>query len=345
MMNHNRFLAFLISLTLLICASGSFAEGSEVLSDSDLQKQEMLFEQTLPILQLTVAASMLTYETPFEFDAENEMPSEFAGAILKLSDSYGLKVSDDTSAWLGNNYALTLCNTPFQNNLQQELYTGLFLLELAPSPDGTQFAVTAEIYYAPKPYDQLSDEEWDQFVWADMMALLVLQKEDQAATGWKVSSLHYTSAYFSDDTDEPLYTDSFLLDQYYNEKFACSVSYPSIFPDDRIQSNENGMTCEIPDGSASINIDFHSPEKEEGDTVLANILINHPDATILSTELEDIVCLEYNEGGMTTRWFCMQSQRLMVTVTLSWDPGSHENFADLADRIMESLLSEEDAQG
>ena len=200
-----------------------------LLSDLDLQYQEQLFEQTRPLLELSVAASMHSGETAFEFDPGDDMPESFAAALDHFSGLYGFNETSQMHEWLQSNYALSVPQNITEKSFPEVSYTGLFLLELTPSPDHSQFAVTAEIYMAPKPYEALTDADWDHFVWADMMATITLQHDDSASLGWKVTSLHYSTAYFSDDTDEPQMSDVPLLENYYSEKYGCSIArVPSI---------------------------------------------------------------------------------------------------------------------
>ena len=329
---------------LCLTCSGYAENPATLLSDMDLQYQEQLFEQTRPLLELTVAASMLSGETPEEFESGDDMPSSYASALDQLSGLYGFS-SAGSSSFLENNYALSVPDSFSEIALPPHNYTGLFLLELTPSPDQSKFAVTAEVYMAPKPYNELSESEWQQFVWADMMATITLQSDEQADTGWKVTSLHFSSAYFSDDTDEPPVSNVSLLRSYYNEKHGCSISYPALFAEDDIQSDEESMHCVLADGSASIDIRFASSSEASTEAALQTVLGAHPEVTMLSTELSDMLCLEYEDQEMLTRWFCVHDSQTMITVSLSWNPAIHDHFADLADLMMQSMISEENTQG
>lgn len=336
----------LIAVVLCICL-WTFAIAEEpgtLLSDIDLQIQEQLFEQVRPILELTVAASILPGETAEEFDAGDPMPSDFAASIISLCPKYGIDLQQDPKAFLESNYSLNVQDEGRPVALQNDQYVGLFLLDLSPSPDGQQVAVTGEVYMAPKAYDELSADDWNDLVWADMMATMTLQKDESALTGWKVSSLHYSSAYFSDDTDEP----QVMVPQfssYYNEKYGCSVSYPFIFSEDLIQSSEDGMSCSLPDGTASIEIRFSRTDELTCDAAAQAVLASHPDVVMLSTEMDDIISLEYHDGQMITRWFCTQTDQAVITVSLTWDRNAHADFSSLSDIMMQSLISEEDSLG
>ncbi len=345
-MTKRKISAFWILICILFSFQTVLAEDpGTLLSDLDLQYQEQLFEQTRPLLELSVAASMHSGETAFEFDPGDDMPESFAAALDHFSGLYGFNETSQMHEWLQSNYALSVPQNITEKSFPEVSYTGLFLLELTPSPDHSQFAVTAEIYMAPKPYEALTDADWDHFVWADMMATITLQHDDSASLGWKVTSLHYSTAYFSDDTDEPQMSDVPLLENYYSEKYGCSIAYPAVFDEEDMISDDEGVQCKLADGSASLEIRFEPSSETSAEAALHSVLAAHPEVTMLSTEFSNVICLEYEDSEMRTRWFCMQENQTMITVSLSWKPDIHEDFSDLADEIMQSLISEENTQG
>ena len=105
------------------------------------------------------------------------------------------------------------------------------------------------------------------------------------------------------------------------------------------------MSCSLPDGTASIEIRFSRTDELTCDAAAQAVLANHPDVVMLSTEMDDIISLEYHDDQMITRWFCTQTDQAVITVSLTWERNAHDDFSSLSDIMMQSLISEEDSLG
>ena len=132
---------------------------------------------------------------------------------------------------------------------------------------------------------------------------------------------------------------------YYNERYGYAVCYPALFTEDLLNVNEDGLDATLADQSASVHIGRIPLQGRSMDGIVQEEIVAHAGAILLSTELDGMACLEYDQDTRKTRWFCSLSADAVICVSLSWDTEVHADLADLADLMMQSLIVEVDSLG
>ena len=331
-------LCFLLFFT---CAS---AEDSAIpVSDADLLHQEQLYSQLEPLLTLTVAASLQSPEEAFTFAEGDKMAEDFAASLAGYATRFPMLSipTEDIQPWLSDNFALSVPDTILPESPTTDMYTGLMLIECSPSPDGTQLAVTAEIYQAPRPYHELTDEDWYSFSWLDSMAAITLTKSEHAALGWSITSLAYIPSYFASDTDLLVEEDNEAFSILYLEPIGCSLAVPVEFTQEALQTADETMSESLTDDSAFLTV---QTSHLSADTALQTFIAGQTDVTLLSYENPDVRCARFAQDTKEGLWFCVADRHQTITVTLLWDPLKHE-YLGFLDRMLNSILMDADSQG
>ena len=339
-----RFLCvFLICLFFLTAALGE--EPGTIISSAELQSQEQIFEHLRPLLELTVAASSQQADKAFEFQKGDSMPLFFAEALVSMSARYGVEIRD-ISHFLTSHYALTVSELPDRKPDPSGSYTGLLLLSCTPDPTGTELAITAEVYQAPKPYDELTDADWASFVWLDTLTVITLEQAEEIEEGWRMTSLAYMPTYFSDDTDAlPTAPANPDLAYFFQETYGYAAAYPAVFTDDCLEKTETGIRGSLKDQSARLEICLEEKNGRSLDELTRTVLTEHTGATLLSTELEHLQCVSFPEQDFTGMWFGVEQDGFFLWVSLVWNPAMHPDFGETVEHMMKNLMLSDDSLG
>ena len=339
-----RLLCLFLMITLCPLLSAAAEEPGTMIPEVDLQSQEQIFESLRPLLELTTAASVSQSDEAFAFQKGDTMPLSFAEAVISMAPRYGIDLTgQDTEEFLASRYAMTISQVPEAKEDTSERYTGLFMLSCVPDPSGQEIAITAEVYQAPRPYGEMTDEDWHSFVWLDTVAVMTL---DQVEEGGRITSLTYMPTYFSDDTDAlPTSPEESDLSYLYDEQYHYSVPYPAEFDEANPEITQDGLKGELADGSAFLQIRREDKNARTLDMMTQAWLVEHQDATLLSSEIDHMQCVSFTDGSRTGMWFVAESDDSFVWVCLTWDESVHPEYLEIVGRMMSRLVISDDQQG
>lgn len=239
-----KMLSLLMSLCMMMSLSGAMAQ-----SDGE-------FDALLPLMDLVCAASLTSPSAPENVPGEGEqLTSTFAGTLFQLSSFNGAElqmdasVTEDTSkqaAWLQSVFAAGVPELQEVGSVIAEKYIGFHPVTINNLNDGT-VQIIGEMYQASKALRQMTDEEFVSVDWLDR-AVFTFRSDASAMNGFRLAG-------FSVGTD--LSAEEIFMDYdaeiavEYESKLGFTVLYPAVFEDELLVEDDNGVSAELADGSAS----------------------------------------------------------------------------------------------
>ncbi|MBR2924463.1 MAG: hypothetical protein IKC28_05480 [Clostridia bacterium] len=240
--------ALLLTLCLLVCGI-SFAEDQ---TGADL-------EALYPLMDLVCAASFdpTAASTLMVPDSEGVLEISFVDAFIRLGQVRGvLGITGDTMADPAAQTALL--QTIFAAQLPKtELvvaadvgtqYVGFKPVTVNNTGDAGSLQIVGEMYMAPKPMEQLSENEFSQVYWIDR-AIFTFQNDASALNGFRLMNFS-TGLELSVEEEMQAYSESIVV-EYVNTNLGFMVLYPSVFTDDLLVEDANGVSAALPDNSVS----------------------------------------------------------------------------------------------
>jgi hypothetical protein len=244
-------LAIFLALGLLMGGmTGAWAQSA---STSD-------FEALAPLMDLVACAVM---------SHQSEMPEAIPGAEGSLNEglvstlmslwpladpSLGLTQAvaadpQQQAAFLSRSFAAQLpALQPVTQPMEINGYIGFRAVTVNTAADTGGIQIVGEIYWAPKALAQLTDAEHPQVKWLEK-GIFSLQSDPSAMGGFRVTG-------FSVGTELNMelaiqdYFDSILV-EYVNTSLGFSLQYPSVFTDNLLVEDEDGVSAALPDGRAT----------------------------------------------------------------------------------------------
>lgn len=239
-----KMLSLLMSLCMMMSLSGAMAQ-----SDGE-------FDALLPLMDLVCAASLISPSAPENVPGEGEqLTSTFAGTLFQLASFNGAElqmdasVTEDTSkqaAWLQSVFAAGVPELQEVGSVIAEKYIGFHPVTINNLNDGT-VQIIGEMYQASKALRQMTDEEFVSVDWLDR-AVFTFRSDASAMNGFRLAG-------FSVGTD--LSAEEIFMDYdaeiavEYESKLGFTVLYPAVFEDELLVEDDNGVSAELTDGSAS----------------------------------------------------------------------------------------------
>lgn len=243
-----RLAALVLALCLTTC--GAFAAQTEPAADVDA-----LF----PLMDLVCAAGLdpatgMAFIVP---DSEGMLEITFVDSFIRLAQERGvLNVTEATmtdpaaqTALLATIFAAQLPKTETVVAAQPSTqYVGFKPVNVNTTGEEGILQIVGEMYMAPKALSQLADEEFTQVVWLDR-AIFTFRSEAEAYGGFRLMGFS-TGLELSVEEEMQNYSESIVV-EYVNTNLGFMLLYPSVFTDDLLVEDANGVSAVLPDGSVS----------------------------------------------------------------------------------------------
>lgn len=310
--------AMLMTLCLLFC-SVSYAESQ---AGDDL-------EALYPLMDLVCAAGFdPTASTSLLVpDSEGVLEISFVDAFIRLGQVRG--VLGITGETMSNPDAQTaLLQTIFAAQLPKtELvvaadvgtqYVGFKPVTVNNTGDAGSLQIVGEMYMAPKAIDQLSESEFSQVYWIDR-AIFTFKSDASALNGFRLMNFS-TGLELNVEEEMQAYSESIVV-EYVNTNLGFMVLYPSVFTDDLLVEDANGVSASLPDNSVSFFA--RRTENAAGSALadyVAEVSAKQPDAVVDVNEELSYGTVSYTVDGyavfdvyVVTQGYVYQAQLRYLT--------------------------------
>ncbi len=250
----NRTVLKVLSLTLALCmalgmSASALAEGTASVAG---------FEALLPIMDLVCAASQYSPNAPESVPGEEGALSvAFTDALFKVGVVYGSEAGVTEAMLTDTNAQAEYLSKIFAAQLPQlepvtvtegvNGFIGFHPVTVKTGTDGATVQIIGEIYMADKPMRQMAQEDFADIQWPDR-AVFTFKSDSTAMNGFRLTG-------FTVGTDLSLENE---MQGYYEEiaveyqsKLGFTLLYPAVFTDDMLVEDEDGVSAQLPDGSAS----------------------------------------------------------------------------------------------
>ena len=246
----NRGVQKVLSVLMILCLALGVSMGAVAETKAD-------FEALVPLMDLVCAASQYSPNAPETISgADSELTVSFVDAFFKVGKVYGAEIGV-TSAMLGDTAAqadllgkIFAAKAPaLQAVTASEEISGYigFQPVTVNNLDGESIQIIGEMYLADKPMRQMKETDFVNISWIDR-ALFVFQKDEAGFGGFRLNGfsvgtdLSYESAMLAYDEE---------ITVEYESKLGFMLLYPSLFTDEMLSEDENGVSAQLPDGSAT----------------------------------------------------------------------------------------------
>lgn len=113
--------------------------------------------------------------------------------------------------------------------------------------DGQSVQIIGEIYLAEKPMSQMTEADYTAINWIER-AVFTFQNDQTAMNGFRLAGYSVGTDLSIEEAMQG-YFDEIAVE--YESKLGFTVLYPSAFGDEMLVENENGVSAQLADGSAS----------------------------------------------------------------------------------------------
>lgn len=127
-------------------------------------------------------------------------------------------------------------------------YIGFQPVTVNNTGDSGSLQIVGEMYMAPKAFDQLGENEFASVQWLDR-AIFTFKSDATAYAGFRLMGFS-TGIELNVEEEMQAYSESIVV-EYVNTKLGFMVLYPSVFTDEMLVEDANGVSAKLPDGSAS----------------------------------------------------------------------------------------------
>lgn len=247
----NRSVQKVLSMLLILCLVLGVCAGAVAETTAD-------FEALVPLMDLVCSASQYSPNAPESLSGEeSELTVSFVDAFFKVGQAYGTEVGvtdgmlADTAAQadlLGKIFAAKLPELqPVTANEEINGYIGFQPVTVNNGTDGESIQIIGEMYLADKAMRDMTEADFANISWIDR-AVFNFKNDASALNGFRLTG-------FSVGTDlayeEAMLAYDEAITVEYESKLGFMLLYPSIFTDEMLEEDENGVSAKLPDGSAS----------------------------------------------------------------------------------------------
>ena len=246
----NRGVQKVLSMLMILCLALGIYAGAAAETKAD-------FEALVPLMDLVCAASQYSPNAPETISgSDSELTVSFVDAFFKVGKIYGAEVGV-TSAMLGDTAAqadmlgkIFAAKAPaLQTVTASDEISGYigFQPVTVNNLDGESVQIIGEMYLAEKPMRQMKETDFVNISWIDR-AVFVFQKDAAGFGGFRLTGfsvgtdLSYEAAMLAYDEE---------ITVEYESKLGFMLLYPSLFTDEMLSEDENGVSAQLPDGSAA----------------------------------------------------------------------------------------------
>jgi len=246
-----RMIAWALTLCLIMgCVTIACATGTTVQpSDFDVLK---------PLMDLVASAAESAGDEPLVVgNGDTTLTPEFISAFfnngLTADASLGISAdiltnTDQQAAYLAKVFA---AKAPALEVIAQTQpvggYIGFQPVTVNAGSDN-DIQIIGELYWGNKPMSQMSDADYREIKWVDR-AVYSFHADANAMNGYLLTGFSVGSELDMEDAMQN-YTDSILV-EYINTTLGFSVLYPSVFTDDMLTEDAEGVSAKLPDDSVS----------------------------------------------------------------------------------------------
>jgi len=239
----------MISLLMAVCMMLGLCTGA--------MAQNADFEALVPLMDLVASASWYSPNAPEGVPgAEDELSLSFIDAFISVGQTCGAEVGvteammTDTAAQaelLSKLFSARVPDLQVITPAETDGYIGFQPVLVNSGADGQSVQIIGEIYLADKPMRQMTEADYTTINWIER-AVFTFQNDASAMNGFRLTG-------FSVGTDLSIeeamqgYFEEIAVE--YDSKLGFTVLYPSVFGDELLVENENGVSAQLPDGSAS----------------------------------------------------------------------------------------------
>lgn len=162
------------------------------------------------------------------------------------------------------------------------------------SEDGMAAEVAANVYQAPKPMAQMTEEDAAHIKWLGQTAAFSFRKAEDAPNGWRLAAFSFAGDHLEADVDAYF---SENMTEYINDRLGFSLLYPAEFTADILMETEQGIQGSLPDNSASffarrMDNDNHRSQED----VVASWRQEHPEMEISVNDITGLIKGTYQDG-------------------------------------------------
>ena len=262
---NRRMVAWAMTLCLLVgCVSFANAEQTDT-PDFDVLK---------PLMDLVACAAISAGDEPESVgNEETTMSTAFIASFfncgLGADASLGITAdmltnTDAQAAYLGKVFAAKL--PALETIAQTEPVSGYIGFQpvyphITDSAAG-DVQIIGELYWAAKPMSQMSAADYKDIQWLDR-AVYSFRVDATAMNGYRLAGFSVGSELNMEEAMQT-YTEKILV-EYINTTLGFSVLYPSVFTDDMLVEDGDGVSAKLPDDSVSFFV------KRTENTTAANL--------------------------------------------------------------------------
>ncbi len=127
-------------------------------------------------------------------------------------------------------------------------YVGFQPVTVNNTGDSGSLQIVGEMYMAPKAFDQLGEGDFANVQWLDR-AIFTFKSDATAYGGFRLMGFS-TGIELNVEEEMQAYSESIVV-EYVNTKLGFMVLYPSVFTDEMLVEDANGVSAKLPDGSVS----------------------------------------------------------------------------------------------
>ncbi len=258
MLKRNKVVAWMLAVCLLLGGvAGAMAE-MEAPVATLVPASPSEFEALGPLMDAVVGAVMAVSEEPETiYDEEAKLILPFVDAFFRVgAQNPALGITADMlqnpqaqAEYLGKVFGAQLPELEAVAPVEPSgVYNGFCPKTVNMGAEGGGIQIIGEMYSAPKPLKELTEAEYQQVVWRDS-AGFTFQEDTAAANGYRLMSFFLGRELTMELAMQNYYEQ--LLVEYVNNNLGFQLQYPSVFTDDLLVEDQDGLSAEMPDGSAS----------------------------------------------------------------------------------------------
>lgn len=303
------------------------------------------------IMDLTASAALRVGETP-ETIAEGGTLSEgfvynffLLGQTVAASQGITPAMLNDTAAqadFLSRVFAAAQPSLQGIISMGESYdYIGVRVMTSDMSEDGSAMRLIGDVYQAAGPLDGMTEEQFSNVSWLDHRAVFEFRKDSAALNGWRLMSFSANDDLSMEDATQTYFTETMV--EYLNADLGFSIQYPAAFAESTVKDDQNGISGQMADGSASF---YARRAKNDGGYTLESWMKAKQEENAASeVNMNDMTgCgkLTYaRQGGGTVNDFYIVTPDWIYEAELSYAETLAKDFSLYSDYMMNSFTADE----
>lgn len=215
------------------------------------------FEALIPLMDLVSSASWYSPNAPEGVPgADGELSLSFIDTFFAVGQTCGAEVGvteammTDTAAQAGLLSKLFAAGIPELQAVtpaETDGYIGFQPVLVNSGADGQSVQIIGEIYVAEKPMRQMTETDYTAINWIER-AVFTFQSDASAMNGFRLTGYSVGTDLSIEEAMQGYFEE---IAVEYESKLGFTVLYPSVFSDELLVEDENGVSAQLADGSAS----------------------------------------------------------------------------------------------